>query len=134
MITPDVKVPGQGETLGESNGNIAVSTLIGPDATIKWSGKKGEASGEVKYNADMELFPDDEKTGHFFPVAIGEEYYEQQVTISGRSKGDKVITPTQSDPYVILRIENLEAGVMTAKVDGEEIFSIDFSKTKQNPE
>lgn len=134
MITPDVKVPGQGETLGESNGNIAVSTLIGPDATIKWSGKKGEASGEVKYNADMELFSDDEKTGHFFPVAIGEEYYEQQVTISGRSKGDKVITPTQSDPYVIQRIENLETGVMTAKVDGEEIFSIDFSKTKQNPE
>ena len=48
--------------------------------------------------------------------------------------GDKTITPSSDDPYLITRIENLSDGKkLTAKVDGTEILTIDFSSVTLNP-
>lgn len=135
MKAPDVKAPDQGQSLGTKNADVKVSDLIGGDAAIKWTGNKGEATGTVKYNADMsKLFPESEKTGHFFPIAFSEGLYGEPVTISGRAGGDVVITPAQDDPYLIARLENLTDGVMTAKTNGEDLFSIDFNKATKAPQ
>ncbi len=81
------------------------------------------------------LYGADEKTGHFFPVKFEEKYYSQDVELSGRTGGNKTIKPTADDPYLIIRVENLDGGnKLTAKVKEtqEEIFELDFSGvTKQ---
>ena len=109
--------------------------MIDDNTSIEWTGINGVATGTVKYNSDFsELYGSAEKSGHFFPTSFNEKYYNKQVVISGRTDGDKTITPSSDDPYLITRIENLSDGKkLTAKVDGTEIFTIDFSGVTLNP-
>lgn len=103
--------------------------LIDPYTSINWSGTKGTVTGVVKLVDDYgDIFGDNEKSGHFYPVKFKEKYYDQQIVVSGRKNGDKTITPTSKDPYLVIRLENF-SGNPTAKVSGtdEVVFELDFS-------
>ena len=105
--------------------------MIDTDASVKWNGIKGTASGTVKYNADFSaLYGESEN----FPIEFDEKYYDQLVTISGSTKGDTKVTPSTEDPYLITRIENLsEDKTIIAKVDENEIFSVNFNNATLSP-
>ena len=124
-----IKIPNQSQNLGEKNAGKKVSDMVEADASVNWTGTKGKAVGTAKYNADFSaLYSGAEKSGHFFPIEFDSRYYDKPVTLSGRTGGDKEVTPSSSDPYLITRIENLSDGkTLTAKVDQNEIFSVDFS-------
>ena len=132
MIGSDnIEVPGQGQNLGNANGSVTVSDLIDESTAIKWTGTKGVVSGTVKKDPSsvQSLYGANEKTGHFFPVKFEEKYYNQNVELSGRTDGNRTIKPTTEDPYLIIRLENLDGGnKLTAKVvdTQEEIFELDF--------
>ena len=99
-------------------------------------GTKGVVTASLKKDpAGLEsLYGESEKTGYFFPIKFKEEYYGNDVELSGRTGGNKTIKPTSDDPYLIVRLENLSADKLTAKVEKtqEEIFELDFTGvTKQ---
>lgn len=76
------------------------------------------------------LYGEGEQTGHFFPVQFKPEYYGKAVELSGRTDGNRTVTLSEQDPYLIVRLENLSAGGrLTAKVKAtlEEVFELDFS-------
>ena len=118
--------------MGAKNGSLTVSTLIDEGATITWKGTKGTASGTAKKDPEGmdKLYSGAEAKGHFFPVQFKSEYYSKEIELSGRTGGNRTITPSADDPYLIQRLENLSAGnKLTAKVKAtqEEVFEIDFS-------
>lgn len=103
--------------------------MIDPYTSINWTGTKGSVTGVVKFVDDYgSIFEDKEKSGHFYPIKFNEKYYDKQIVISGRIDGDKTITPTSQDPYLILRLENF-SNDPTAKVSGTEevVFELNFS-------
>ncbi len=133
-LKDDVQIPDLSQDLGEANKNHTVEEMIGEDAKIKWNGTKGAVTGTVKKNENFEdLYGEDGKSGHFFPFEFGEEHYGQQITLSGATKGDKDITPSEKDPYLIIRLENLTDKKLTAKnkKTSEVIFDLDFTGVTQ---
>lgn len=116
---------------------MQVSDLVDEGASISWTGTKGIVNASVKKDpaSVKSLFGSGEKTGHYFPVEFKEQYYGEDVELTGRTKGSKTIKPSAGDPYLIQRLENLgEDSRLTAKVKDsqEEIFELDFSRvTKQ---
>lgn len=128
------------------DGDLQIADLIEPGVTISWDGTTGTPQGTAKYVEDYSsAYSDDEKTGHFFPMKFSKDCYDEPITISGSNNGDKEITPTAIDPYLIIRIENLKENKMTAKKAaaaaaysreveaGDEIFTLDFSDMKLAP-
>lgn len=123
-----VKVPDQSQSMGTGTEKQA-SDLIGEDAAIQWDGLDGTASGEVKNLEDFsELFGDDQKTGHFFPLAIDKQYQGKELTISGRTDGDRKVK-VDSDLLLIVRIENLTPEKKVTVKDDKEavVFTVDFT-------
>ena len=132
ILADSASVPAQTQSMGEANRGVKVSDLVDGDAAIKWDGTKGTATGNAKKNPESVkvLYGESEKTGHFFPVEFGEKYFGKKIKLSGRTGGDKTITPSKDDPYLIIRLENLDEGnTLTAIVEetGEVVFVIDFS-------
>lgn len=123
--------------MGTKNGNLVVSALIDDGTKITWKGTKGTASGTAKKDPSGmdKLYSGAEAKGHFFPVQFKSEYYSKEIELSGRTGGNKTITPSAEDPYLIQRLENLSANKLTAKVKAtqEEVFEIDFSGVTQDP-
>ena len=122
--------------MGVKNGGLTVSTLVDDGASIAWTGTKGVVTASLKKDpAGLEnLYDESERTGYFFPIKFKEEYYDNDVELSGCKAGNKTIKPTSDDPYLIVRLENLSADKLTAKVEKtqEEIFELDFTGvTKQ---
>ncbi len=105
--------------------------------TIAWTGLVGKPQGTIKYVTDYSVYPDGERTGHFFPVAFKPEYYGQDVTVGGQNGvGGKDIKPTAEDPYLIIRVENVtvESKISAVvKATQEEIFTLDFSGATLEP-
>lgn len=126
-----IRVPGQSVKMGAANKNLKVGDLV-EGISIEWKGTKGSVSGTIKKNpAGMEeLYGPEDKDGHFFPIAFKASYLGSEIELTGSSNGTKTITPSAADPYLIIRLENLEADKVTAKVSGteEEVFELDFSK------
>lgn len=112
--------------MGDSG--VKVSDLI-DGASVAWTGTKGKVTGTIKKDPDSvkKLYGADQQSGHFFPATFESKYYSKPVTLGGRTDGDRVITPTAEDPYLIIRLENLSGDKATAKADGAEIFELDFS-------
>ena len=91
---------------------------------------KGVVSGTINNVEDFSsVYGEDEKEGHFYPVKFLKKYYDTPIELSGRKNGNKTITPTEQDPYLIIRLENLEGDTAIAKVSGkdETVFELDFS-------
>lgn len=62
-------------------------------------------------------------------MKFDDQYYNKPVTVVGSKNGEKQITPTSEDPYLIIRIENLEDNKVTAKGTARQadIFTLDFT-------
>lgn len=123
--------------MGAKNGNLTVSTLIDEGVTITWKGTNGTVSGTVKNNPTGidAIFHGDQATGHYFPIKFKEEYLSKELTLTGSKDGEKTLTPSVEDPYLIVRLENLSANKLTAKVKAtqEEVFTLDFSSATLAP-
>lgn len=141
MVGPSsVAVPSQEASLGSSNANKKVADMIDDDVVTNWKGTTGEVVGTIKYNDDFkDLYGAEEAAGHFYPAQIKSEYYGTPLVAVGATKGDKEFTPSAEDPYLIVRLENLEDNNLTVKLksptraiaaQGEDdtIFKLDFDK------
>ena len=122
--------------MGITNGNKQVSDLISSDVSINWKGTKGTPTGTVKYIENYgKPYEGDDVSGHFFPIKFERKYYDKEIQVGG--EGGKVIIPTEDDPYLIIRVENVTvADKISAalKETGEEIFELDFSSiTREQP-
>ena len=104
--------------------------MIDTDVEVEWEGTHGSVTGTIKLIDDYsDVYGDAEKSGHFFPVEFEEKYYDQPITISGRTAGDKEITPSADDPYLIIRLENFNENPKATVRDTEEtVFELDFSE------
>ena len=108
--------------------------LIEPGMKIEWDGLNGKPVGTVKYIADYTpQYEEGQKYGHFFPVQFKPKYYQKNIRIGSQGGvGGKVITPSEADPYLIIRVENCTVDrKISAIVDNtkEKIFEIDFNST-----
>lgn len=135
MMGPgSIEVPSRGQSLGEKNGSKTVSDLIDSDVYVVWNGTKGTPKGTVKYIENYgSPYDGDQVQGHFFPVKFSEEYLGKEILVGG--PGGKIITPTEADPYLIIRLENVTVQDKISAVvqdTGEEIFELDFSKVTRN--
>ena len=130
-----IEIPGQSQNMGTKNGNLTVSTLVDEGAKITWKGTKGTASGTAKKDPSgiETIFHGDQAKGHYFPIKFKEGDLSKELTLTGSKDGEKTLTPTADDPYLIVRLENLTANKLTAKVKAtqEEVFEVDFSGVTQ---
>lgn len=119
--------------MGEKNGGKTVSELIGKDADIEWKKMKGTVIGTIKKISNYgEPYEEGQRDGHFFPVKFAGRYFNKNVTVGSQNgEGGKQITPTASDPYLIIRVENVTVDKKISAIltdTKEEIFELDFSK------
>ena len=117
--------------MGEVNGSKKVSDLIKSDVSIDWKGTTGTPTGTVKYIENYgKPYEDNQVSGHFFPIRFERTYYDKQIQVGG--DGGKTITPTEDDPYLIIRLENVTVDDTISAVmkDGSQktIFELNFSK------
>ena len=126
----NIKVPSQSRELGKENGNKKVSDLISNDVSISWEGTKGTPTGTVKYISSYgKPYEPGQDSGHFFPTKFERKYFDKEVQVGG--EGGKTIIPTEDDPYLIIRIENVTVeDKISAVIKGteEEIFELDFGQ------
>lgn len=113
------------------NGNKKVSDLISSDVSISWQGTKGTPTGTVKYIKNYgKPYEGSQVSGHFFPIKFERKYFDQEIQVGG--EGGKVIIPTEDDPYLIIRVENVTvAKKISAVLKNEaktEIFELDFNQ------
>lgn len=119
--------------MGATNGNKTVSELIDQNVSIGWAGTKGTVTGTIKkiesYGSPYEGGQD---SGHFFPVKFSDKYLDKDITVGSQNgEGGKEIRPTNSDPYLVIRVENVTVDSKISailKSTKEEIFELDFSK------
>lgn len=114
--------------MGKANGNKRVSDLISNDVQISWEGTTGTPTGTVKYVASYgKPYEEGQDFGHFFPIKFERKYFDKEIQVGGA--GGKTITPTEDDPYLIIRIENVTVDKTISAVvkdDGPEIFKLNF--------
>ncbi len=108
--------------------------------TIAWNGLDGKPQGTVKYIADYgQPYTEDQKSGHFFPIAFMPEYYDKEIIIGSQNgEGGKKIKPTTNDPYLIIRVENVTVDKKISSIVSEtqeKVFELDFADTtlQENP-
>lgn len=108
--------------------------------TIAWNGLDGKPQGTVKYIADYGApYTEDEKSGHFFPIAFKPEYYDKDIVVGSQNgEGGKTIKPTAEDPYLIIRVENVTVDKKISAIVSEtqeKVFELDFSGVtlQENP-
>lgn len=118
--------------MGEQNGGKTVSELIGEDASVEWEKMKGTVTGTIKYISDYDVYDPGQQDGHFFPIKFFPSYFEKSITVGSQNgQNGKIITPTASDPYLIIRVENVTVDDKISAIltdTKEEIFELDFSK------
>lgn len=123
--------------MGKANGNKRVSDLIDSDVSISWDGTTGTPTGTVKYIGNYgKPYEGDQVSGHFFPIKFERKYFDKEIQVGG--DGGKAITPTEDDPYLIIRLENVTVDDKISAVvkDGtqEEIFELNFGTiTREAP-
>lgn len=135
-----IEIPSQSQGLGETNGNKVVRDLLGDDVSIAWTGTKGAPTGTVKYIDNYGApYMGDQVSGHFFPIKFKDEYLGKEILVGSQNgEGGKVVKPTRSDPYLVIRIENVTVADKISAIiqeTGEEVFELDFSGVtlQENP-
>lgn len=112
--------------------------MIGNDVKIS---KDGVVTGTVKYLSDVPDYDDGQKEGHYFPIKFDENNYDKPLHVGGKVVGDgfsagKEITPSEKDPYLVIRVENCtDENKVTVYDSGtkEELFTLDFNQTTLAP-
>ena len=116
MSGPDgVNVPSQRQGIP---GDKTVADIAGEDYALELAGTNVAAKGTLKnVTKPWTAFDSKDNTGHFAPITLPADLTGTQITLSGRSGGDKTVT-VDEDRLLIQRIENLDGDTLTIK-DGE---------------
>lgn len=127
MIGPDgVKVPSQNQAL-TGLGTKKVSDLIAENVSFAVSGSKVTVTGDVKNVQDpWEEFSKTDNTGHFLPMALPKVCEGKKITIEGLKSGKKTVK-VDADLLHVQRLENLSGDIMTVKLEGETLMTVDVS-------
>ena len=65
-------------------------------------------------------------TGHFVPVQLPVICKDKDVTLKGRTGGNKTVH-VDDDLLLVLRLENLSGTTLTLEMDGKELMVLDFT-------
>ena len=111
--------------------------MIDNSTSISWSGTKGTVTGSVKYIENYgSPYESGQQSGHFFPIKFADKYLNKVITVGSQNgEGGKDITPTNADPYLVIRIENVTVSNKISaivKETKEEVFELDFSSVTKN--
>lgn len=111
--------------------------MIDNSTSITWSGTKGTVTGSVKYIENYgSPYDVGQQSGHFFPIKFANKYLNKVITVGSQNgEGGKDITPTSTDPYLIIRLENVTVGNKISAIvqeTKEEVFELDFSSVTRN--
>lgn len=112
---------------GLNLGGKTVKDLIGEDFRITVDGPYVTAYGDVKEIRDpWTEFDGSDNTGHFVPLLMPSVCGGKEITCGSRVKGDRTCR-IDPDLLLVVRLENLETGVMTVAMDGESLMTADFT-------
>lgn len=65
-------------------------------------------------------------TGHFIPIKLPVVCQNEDVTLKGRTAGDRTVHVGE-DLLLIVRLENLTGTTMTVEMNGKELMELDFA-------
>ena len=125
MIGPDgVQVPP--ESQGLDLGDKKVSDLT-DGLEISVDGDTVTFEGSLKNITEpWTEFDTVNNTGHFIPIQLPDICKNQDVTLKGRTGGDKTVS-IDDDLLLIVRLENLSGTTLTLVMGGEELMVLDFT-------
>lgn len=125
MTGPDrFKVPARGQAL---LGDKKTEDLLDADVEITIEGTTARVTGTVRNVAEeWTAFDSQNNTGHFFPLLLPEECRGKEVTVKGRTDGDRTVT-IDGDLLLIQRLENLQGSTMELWMDGSLYLTVDFA-------
>lgn len=107
-----------------------MSDLIGDDISLTWVRHSCKVGGTIKKVSEpWTAFDKSDNTGHFFPWQFADEYKHTDVTIKGRTAGDRKVT-LDDDGILVLRLENLSANTATLVLK-DQIVILDFTGATQ---
>ena len=107
-----------------------VNDLIAPGMYVT---PDGDVVGDIKYATGLEtLFPG-QADGHFFPVTFGSEYQGKELTMKGRTDGDRTATLGE-DLLLIVRLENLKGDTLTIECEKKNIVTFNFATANKLPQ
>lgn len=115
-------------------GKIKVSDMIKSSTKVSTDGK---VTGPINYLSGDDV----PKEGHYFPVEIDKKYYGKSLhaggaVIDGEFVAGDDFTPSESDPYLNIRVESCTDGNKISVFDGDtkdELFKIDFNSATLEP-
>ena len=107
--------------------------MIGNDVKVS---KSGEVTGTIKYLSNVTQYDVGQQEGHYFPTMFDKKNYDKTLHVGGKVVGGefvagKEITPSEKDPYLVIRVENCTDGKQITVYDNEtkdELFTLDFNK------
>ena len=121
-----VKTAAQDQPLSvfDVSGKSTAADLIEESFAVDWTGTQGKAQGTVK-NVEWPEFSavEAEQSGHYVPLMLDSRYEGQEITMVGAK------TTTARSLNWVIRLDDLmkDSKKLTAKAEGEEIFTIDFT-------
>ena len=107
--------------------------MIGNDVKVS---KSGEVTGTIKYLSNVTQYDVGQQDGHYFPTMFDKKNYDKTLhvggkVVDGQFVAGKEITPSEKDPYLVIRVENCTDGKKITVYDQEtkdELFTLDFNK------
>ena len=107
--------------------------MIGNDVKVS---KSGEVTGTIKYLSNVTQYDVGQQEGHYFPTMFDKKNYDKTLhvggkVVDGQFVAGKEITPSEKDPYLVIRVENCTDGKQITVYDNEtkdELFTLDFNK------
>lgn len=125
MIGPGgLAVPAQSQ--GLNLGNKKVSDLISTDVKVTIDEEKVTVTGTVHKVTGWTEFSTDQADGHFFPFLMPEACKKKNITVKGRTAGDRTVEMTD-DLLLVIRLENLKEDKMQIFMDGDLLMDADFT-------
>ena len=112
--------------------------MIGDNIKVS---KSGVVTGTIKYLSGVTDYDEGQQEGHYFPTKFSEENFDKTIHVGGKVSGEsftagKDITPSEADPYLVIRVENCTDGNKVTVYDKEtkdELFTLDFNETTLAP-
>lgn len=107
--------------------------MIGNDVKVS---NKGQVTGTIKYLSDVTQYEEGQQEGHYFPTMFDKKNYDKTLhvggkVVDGQFTAGKEITPSEKDPYLVIRVENCTDGKQITVYDNDtkaELFTLDFNK------
>ena len=118
-------VGGVPDQISDTGYGKTVSELVSEDTYIAWAGIEGDVNGTLKKIDNWGEFSSNpaEKSGHYFPFLLGEEYEGKEITCKGTT------TRTEKDRNWILLVKSKDS-TFTFSVDGEDVAKLTFKSAE----